>query len=49
MKKLAIDIALRLTFSKWIRQAFPISIAFIYCCKIVLMFYNGQQYETCEI
>lgn len=31
MKKLAIDIVLRLTFSKWIRQAFPVSIAFIYC------------------
>ena len=29
MKKLAIDIALRLTFSKWIHQAFPVSIAFI--------------------
>lgn len=37
MKKLAIDIALRLTFSKWIRQAFSVSIAFIYCCVYVKM------------
>jgi hypothetical protein len=31
MKNLAIDTVLRLTFSKWIRQAFSVSIAFIYC------------------